>query len=1088
MKKFLLLLLTVATFAIASAQTRTVTGVVVDAADNEPLAGASVLPIGAGNGTSTDVDGKFTLKVNSNVSKLKISYVGMHTMEVEITKEPMLIKMVSSDTHLDDVIVVAFGTTTKEAFTGSAAVVNADEIKNRTTTNIADALVGSVPGLQMRSTSGAPGSSQGSINIRGISSLYSGTQPLIIVDGAPYTASLSNIPQNDIESVSVLKDAASAALYGARGASGVIIITTKRGKGKDAEVYVNAKWGVNSRAVQDYDVITDPGDFYEAYYASVYNYYFYGKGYSANDAYLQANKKTLSDLVYNAYTVPAGETLIGTNGKLNPHAVLGNKYEFNGETRYLIPDNWTDAGYKKGFRQEYNLSVNGGTDRSNFYASMNYLSEEGILKPSKYDRVSGRIRADYQAKKWLKMGANVAYTHSLSTSNAGFSNSSLSAGNVNYFTGMIAPIYPLYVRGYDENGNPFIYTDENGQPMYDYGVQTYYSQSRPFSAPGNGIGTQATDISNSIGDQMNATLTANLKFTDYLRFDVVSNVTWGETRGTYYGSMYSPLNATVNGKLEKSNTTTIRTNNTQTLTFDKMFGDHYLNVMAGHEYFRSDQTYLYARGEGGFSPDILELDAFANRMFNSSSNKTRYNVEGWFGSAQYNYIQRYYVSASYRRDASSRFAKGHRWGNFWSVGGAWIFSKEKFMENTRSWLDNGKLKLSIGQQGNDNIGNYAWTDMYNLEIANPTTMSPVFNKGFGNPDVTWETTTNLNVGLEFNMFHNRLNGGIDFYNKKTTNLLFWVSVPETTGGRGYYGNIGDIRNTGVEFSITGVPVKTRDVEWVLSGNITHNVGKILKLPYAKLVKDKDPLTGEVIKNWGGFYESPYWYGVGGEMCNYMTLAFAGLNDQGQTLYYYDPNLIKDGVMSTNVPGTIKDKKYTTTNAGEASRYTVGCILPKAYGGFSTTLNVKGFDFNATFDYQIGGKIYDSRYANLMGPNTNLAGGAGGNYHKDWVKSWSPENPTSNIPRWQIGDTNGNQACDRYLTNASYLNFQSFTVGYSLPKFCKEISKLRVYVAGENLCFWSARKGLDPRYAYSGNTSIGAYSPMRTISGGLEVTF
>ena len=581
-KLFLILMTLMACTWSLSAQTQTYNGIVVDASTNEPLVGATVMPIGGGQGTATDIDGKFTIRVPNNVKEAQVSYIGYHTVTVPLTNN-MTVALKTTDTTLDDVMVVAFGTTTKEAFTGSAAVVNADDIKSHTTTNIADALVGTVPGLQMRSTTGAPGSNQGDINIRGISSLYSNTNPLIIVDGAPYTASLSNIPQNDIASVSVLKDAASAALYGARGASGVIIITTKRGLKKDAEVYVNAKWGANTRAVQDYDVITDPGEYYEAYYASIYNYNFYQQGMSPEQANASANAKLLNDLVYNVYTLPEGQQLIGMDGKLNPAATLGRKYDFNGQTRYLIPDNWNDEAYRTGFRQEYNFSVNGSTDRSSFYASLNYLGDEGILKPSKYDRVNGRIRADYQAKPWLKIGANVGYNHSKSVGNAGMG-TGLGAGNIMYYTSSIAPIYPVYLRGYDEAGNPFIYQTENGLPQYDYGVATYYTKSRPFSAPGNGLGVQAVDKDISIGDQLNATLNATLQFTDYLKLDVVSNVTWGETRYTYYGSVYNPMNANVNGKLEKSTTTTIRTNNTQTLTFDKLFGDHSLNVLIGHEY------------------------------------------------------------------------------------------------------------------------------------------------------------------------------------------------------------------------------------------------------------------------------------------------------------------------------------------------------------------------------------------------------------------------------------------------------------------------------------------------------------------------
>ena len=1069
------------------AQNSTYHGTVVDAETDEPLIGATVMPIGGGQGTATDLDGNFTLTVPQYVTQAEFSYVGYKPATAQLS-DRMVVRLSSTATALDDVMVVAFGTTTKEAFTGSASVVNADDLRSRTTANVTDALVGSVPGLQLRSNSGAPGSGNGEISIRGISSLYSDTQPLIIVDGAPYPESLSNISQDDIASISVLKDAASAALYGARGASGVVIITTKKGSNKEAEIKINAKWGANTRAVQDYDVITDPGEYYEAFYAQIYNYNFLQQGMTPEAANAASNTTMLNLLKYNAYTVPEGENLIGLNGKLNPNATLGRYYQLNGVNRYLIPDNFNDIAYQTGFRQEYNLSINGGNEKSNFYASLSYLGEEGILKPSNYDRVTAQIRSEYQVKKWLKMGARVQYTHSSTKGNSDISES-LGAGNVLYWTAMAAPIFPMYVRTYDEvdgkPGTPYIEKDANGNPRYDFGVSTYVNGSRPFSSPGNAIGAQALDLAQTTRNALNATLSATFDFTDYLKLDILSNVNWGLNQYTYYGSMYNSLNTSVNGKLGKSNTNNVRTNNSQTLTFYKYFGDHYLNILVGHEYYRLDNSFLQGYAEGGYSPDILELFAFSNHNFTqNTSYKNRYNVEGWFGSAQYNFKERYYASASYRRDASSRFAKAHRWGDFWSVGAAWMMSKENFMEASKNWLDYLKIKFSIGQQGNDNLGgNYFWTDNYNLMPSTTTTVSPSF-RVLGNPTITWETTTNLNAGLEFGFFKNRLFGGFDVYSKNTSNLLFWFSIPESMGTRGYYGNMGTIRNTGVELTLTGTPIQTKDFEWTISGNISTNKTKIISLPKEK------------IANYGGFYESNHWFEEGGELYNYMTYAFAGVNEKGEALYYYDPNLIKDGVMNTSVPGKVQSKDYVTTQTTQASRYAVGSILPKAFGGLSTTARLKWFDLTLNFDYQIGGKVYDQRYQYLMQPDQNLSSTAATAIHKDYIKEWSPNNTSSNLPRWQIGDQMGYVASDRFLTNASYLNFASFVVGFTVPKFCKEIQKLRFYCAGENLCFWSARKGLDPRYrsndpdanAYDGNNIVGGYSPMRTVSGGVEITF
>ena len=1080
-KLFLLLMTLIACNLSLMAQTRTYKGTVVDAATDEPLIGATVLPVGGGQGAATDADGKFSISVPSNVKTVKVSYVGYTTDQVPLT-DNMVVRLKSSAETLDDVMVVAFGTTTKEAFTGSAAVVNTDEIAQHTTSNVSDALVGSVPGLQLRKTSGAPGT-QGTFNIRGIASLYADADPLVIVDGAPFPDGLASINQNDIASISVLKDAASAALYGARGAAGVIIITTKRGQNREAQIRFDAKWGANTRAIQDYDVIKDPGQFYEAYYSQLYNYNYYGKGMSAAAATAASNNMLLNQLVYNVYTLPEGENLIGANGKLNPNATLGRYYEYNGERRYLTPDNWLDEAYRTGFRQEYNLSVNGGTDRTSYYTSVSYLGDEGILIPSSYDRVTARFKGDYQAKKWLKIGANLTYTHSKREGNPDM-DASLGAGNILYTTSMIAPIYPLFVRSYDDQNNPYIMQTENGMPMYDFGVRTYTNASRPFAAPGNPVGGQRYDQSSTTLNSFNGTFNATVDFTDYLRFEAVSNVNWVGTMQHYFGNPLNPLHEAVNGQLTKHNYNYFRTNNTQTLTFYKHFGEHYVNVLAGHEYYRMQTNYLAGQAEGAFSPAIKELAAFANRQLNTTSSKSRYNVEGWFGSAQYNFREKYYASASYRRDASSRFAKGNRWGDFWSFGAAWMISKEDFMEKTRSWLDYLKLKVSIGQQGNDQLpSSYYWIDQYSLQITSKTQMSPSFYV-LGNPDITWETTTNFNLGLEFGFFNNRLTGTLDFYNKDTRNLLFWLSVPESTGSRGYYGNVGDIRNTGVELSLTGTPIRTKDYEWSISANISTNKTKIVKLPESKTTVGESSYYG-----YKGFYESSRWYEVGEPMYNYMTLAYAGVNEQGQALYYYDPNLIQDsGSMLQSVPGKIKSKEYTTTVAENGSRYACGSTLPKAYGGFSTTARIKWFDITATFDYQIGGKVFDAHYQALMTPQTNLAGGTITNFHKDYAKAWSPNNPNSNIPRWQAGDSYAAYTSDRFLTNAGYLNFQSFTVGFTLPKLFKEIEKIRVYCAGENLCFWSARKGFDPRYSFSENESVGAYSPMRTVSGGVEVIF
>ena len=1047
---------------MALAQTQ-VSGTVTSSEDGSPVIGASIKVVGTNTGTVTNIDGNFSLNVSAN-AKLEVSYIGMVTKTVKAAKNMKIV--LDTDNHsLDEVMVVAYGTAKKSAFTGSAAVVGSEELSKKVTTNVADALVGSVSGLQMRGSSGQPGASQGSINIRGIASMYAATDPLVIVDGAPYSASLSNIPTDDIESVTVLKDAASAALYGARGAAGVIIVTTKKGANKEGKINVDMKWGVNSRAVPEYDVITDPGQYYEAVYSEYYNKYYYGNGMSANAANVKANTTMLNKLAYNVYSYPTGEQLIGLDGKLNPNATLGRMVTAaNGQSYYLTPDDWSDAVFQNSLRQEYNVNASGGTERSSYYASLGYLNDEGIIKNSSFERLTARLKADYQVKKWLKVGANIAFVNSTQDANANLG-TSLS------FTSSMAPIFPLYLRQKDENGNIFIPTDERGLPLYDLGSSTL-GVNRPFLNNTNPVASNNYDKSQTKRHQLNGTFTADFQITDFLKANLTSTIIWGQSNSTAYANPFFGAKTVVKGELGKASSESWRQNHVQTLTYFDNFGKHNVTLMLGHEYYKINTTYLSATAEGGFSPSILQISAFAKKK-DSSGYESGYNVEGYFGNAQYNYDNKYFGSFSYRRDASSRFAKENRWGSFWSVGAAWLINKEAWFN--APWVDELKLKASIGQQGNDNIKNWAYTDLYTLTQVSDTEMSASFAR-LGNKNITWETTTNFNIGTEFSFFKGRLSGSFDFYTKKTTDLLFWLNVPESQGTRGYYNNVGDIRNTGVELTLTGHIFRTKDFDWSITANLAHNKTKILKLDSSK-------------KNqYGGFYQSSamdytlYWYKEGGPLYNGYLHKYAGVNEKGEALYWVDEDVAENEI--TGHPG--KKLSYTTTNASKASMYETGSLLPKVSGGLSTTVSYKGFDASLSFDFQIGGKVYDMKYASLMSPMTeNSSGGAA--IHKDYLKSWSTNNTSSNLPRWQFGDDNG-QVSDRFLTNAGYFNFQSFTLGYTLPKnLVPYFSKIRVYCSGENLGFISARKGLDPRFSYDGVTGT-SYSPTRNISGGIQLTF
>lgn len=454
---------------------------------------------GSKTGTVTDIDGKFSLPSAKKGEAIVITYLGMDSQTLKAAPG-MKVSMHSQDRQLDEVIVVAYGEQKKSSFTGSAGVVDADKIAVRQVTNVVDALNGQVAGVQMINTSGDP-SSTPTIRVRGISSINAGQDPLIVVDGAPYYGSWSDINPADVASVTVLKDAASNALYGARGANGVIMITTKNPQVGKTVITVDAKWGSNSRGSQTYDMISDPGQYYETHYKSLYNYYTNGKGMSAYAAHVAANNaiggsSEKGGLGYICYNVPEGQYLIGDNGKLNPNATLGNKISYNGKDYTISPDDWLKAAYRNTLRQEYNMNVNGGNDNSQFYASLGYLDNPGIAYGSQFKRYTARLKATYKANEWLKVGGNVNYAHTV-TDNATEvdSDGNNSTTNTFYMVNTIAPIYPLYLR--DGNGN--IMTDDNGK-IYDYGNGMNAGLNRPVLSQLNLLKDDQLQASHSVGN------------------------------------------------------------------------------------------------------------------------------------------------------------------------------------------------------------------------------------------------------------------------------------------------------------------------------------------------------------------------------------------------------------------------------------------------------------------------------------------------------------------------------------------------------------------------------------------------------------
>ena len=1046
---------------MALAQTA-VTGTVVSQEDGQPIIGATVRVVGASAGAVTDADGKFSISMPAGHNKLKVTYVGMVDQDVTVKGNSVRVVLVPDQTNLDEVMVVAYGTAKKSAFTGSAAVVKSDDIAKISSSNAMSALSGKVSGVQINSATGAPGQESFSIRIRGISSINAGNDPLIIVDGAPYNGDINNLNQNDIASMTVLKDAASAALYGARGANGVVIITTKNGREGTSSITVDAKWGANTRGVEFYNTVESPAGYYEAYYQSLKNYRT-SLGDDAATAHRWALNNMFSggyDLGYNVYTVPEGQDFIGPNGKLNPNATLGRVINVNGIEYLLYPDSWRDAAYQTGVRQEYNVTATGSNDKGSFYGSAGYLKNEGISIGSDYERFTGRLKADYQLRSWLKLSGNFNYAHYKANSLADDGGSTV--GNV-FMVKNMAPIYPLYIR--DAAGN-ILQDSKTGLAMYDWGDGTVTGLTRPTMTGSNPIFANYFDKNQNEGNSLDATGTAEIRFLEDFKFTSANTVMLDETRFTYTNNPYYGQFAANNGSVQKAHVRTWAYNYQQLLNWHHLFDKHDVEVMLGHEYYRTRYYYLTASKNNMFSVFNDELAGAVNTG-TMNSYTTDYNVEGWFGRVQYNYDNKYFGSLSYRRDASSRFHPDHRWGNFWSLGGAWIISKEKWFN--APWVDELKFKASYGEQGNDNIGSYLYTDTYSIvPSGDGAGVKPSSTKG--NETITWEKNGNFNTGFEFSFFRGRLAGSIEYFYRRTSDMLAFFALPASSGWSGYYDNVGNMQNMGAEVELDGTLIRTKDFEWGLNLNFTAYKNEITSIAE----KNKT----QTVEGSEGYASGSYFYGEGESLYTFYMPKYAGVDENGKSMFYKD-KLDENG----NIIG-----RETTTTPGEATYYLCGTALPWAYGGFGTRFSYKGFDLAVDFNYQLGGQIYDSDYAGMMGITSS---GRGSAIHADLLNSWTEENPNTNIPKLIIDDTSTTTTSDRFLIGASYLSLQNLNFGYTFPtKMTSKvgIGKLRVYLTATNLWLWSKRQGLDPRQSITGGASSAYYSAMRTISGGISVTF
>ena len=1031
--------------SVAFAQNITVTGHVTDAQTNEAVPFAAVRLDGTMTGVSTDADGLYSISVPAN-GVLVFSSIGYENMSVAVEGRTRVNVSLNPDSEaLDETIVVAYGVQKKSSFVGSATQVSGEKLERMQTTNISKSLEGAVAGLQTASSSGTPGSGS-SIIIRGLGSISASQSPLIVVDGVPYEGSLNSIPTQDIESLTVLKDAAANSMYGARGSNGVIIITTKRGAADKIHVTFDAKVGVNSRAVPAYDVITNPGDYYEMAWESLRNaaYYRDASPLTLAQANMYASAALIPNLNYNTYKGIADHELIDpATGKLNPAAK---------DLKWT--DNWNRDVFENGLRQEYNVSASGGSDKTQAYFSASYLKDGGYVPMSGFTRLAVRSKVDHQVTKWLKAGLNVSYSNTNQQQYGGAASGS-SYNNLFFFGQNIAPIYPIYQ--YDLATGERLY-GAKGEDLYDWG------EMRAFGQLSNPYGQLMTSLSETISDNMSSRGYIDIQFLKDLKFS--ANVAYDvfNEKGDFYTTPAGGDAANVNGRGEQSTKRYTALNANQLLTYYPTWGDHSLNVLLGHE-TKSDVSYgLEGHMTNVVDPTISDFDNFITYQGLNSAT-TEYFLQGFFGRAEYSYANKYTASASYRMDASSRFHPDRRWGSFWAVGASWNMKQEGFLAGV-SAVDYLRLKASYGTQGNDNVGyTKVYEDLYTISrVDGEASVTKVFRAA---PEVTWEKSNNFNAGFEARLF-NRLTLNADFFIKETKDMIYLRPLAPSAGSpASQLVNDIDMKNTGIEFELAVDIIKNQNLVWNVSLNGTHYKNELTKLPSDKTDPTRYP---------DGYQSGSYWRKLGGSLYDFYLYEWAGVDDATGLPLYNKYEKDENGVETVTLVNT--SSEATLRQTGKSA-------LPKFYGGFNTSLSTHGFDFSAAFAYQIGGYTMDSNYQSLM-----TAGRIGTNWHKDAFNRWTPDNPTSDVPRLQNAYQEANSTSTRWLTDASYISLRNLTVGYTFPKRIANrlsMQSLRIFATGDNLWYLSRRKGLDVRQSFSGATGF-TYSALRTVSGGITVTF
>ncbi len=1051
------------------AQSRQITGTVKDE-KGEAIAFATVQEKGTRNGTTTNDKGEFTLSVSSSRPVLVVSYTGRKQQEIEVSGRDVVNATLQPDAQaLDEVIAVAYGTAKRGSFTGSASTIGEKQIKDNPATSFQDALNGKAPGVQVTASSGQAGSTP-SIRIRGIGSMLASSEPLYVIDGVPMTSgnsgqmsdyimSTNNIMNTlnpaDIASITILKDAAAASLYGSRAANGVVVITTKQGRAGKPKINLRSSVAITPSWATDNYEAADPQAQINMLYSILYD-----SRISAGRTPAQANEQTLMRLnsrnwtpgaSYGNPTTAYGFGIHGyefsTQGtSMYENVIIKGKTDGveNREGRYF---DWEDALFRNGIYQTNDLSVSGGNQTSKYYTSLSYTKDNGRIKVNDFDRISGRVNLSNSLGKYVDLMSNLNIAK---TTKSGYNDTRNTGGN--YFMQTRNLLWPFYWPTDYKTGKP--YTNRYGS-LAQNGL--YYD---------NEWENQTSDFRMLASQSLVAHILPSLDLKTVFSYDNVNT-----KDHIYYSANHFNALAPINGSVSEMSTNSTRLVSSTTLNFKKEFGLHGIDLLAGYEAEKNNTDFQRASGNDLPSSALHTVATAGKKDANAYSWGNTMNSV--LSRAEYNYDQKYFASASFRRDASSRLGPDVRWGDFWSVSGAWKIDRESFMSGV-NYISNLRLRASYGVNGTLPPGDFAWRPLAGYGNQYMTQAGGGISS-IADRNLRWETNYVTNVGLEFGLFAQRLFGTIEYFNRDSRDLLQNVPISRVTGFSATQRNVGSMNNHGLELSLGGDIIRKSKLRWSVNANASFVESKITKLNQGQDIIWTDPTGGDA--------RAQYIYREGESTYSFFGYEWAGVDPtNGKNRWYVNnPNDKSAGDFQL-------DGKGATYDWSKANYVILGSALPKVYGGFNTDLEYGNFNLGINFIYKVGGYLYDGAFKDVADDGYYWERIRSQDYYED---IWTDANPNGSLPKLSGSDlTDPQKFSNRQMHDASFLRLKTLSLGYNLPSTVLNrvsLSNARFFVSGTNLLTFSKYKIADPEVNNFGTR--GWETPFgKTYTFGIELGF